>query len=243
MSFLNAEWRKLILVNYELDPSILKDYVPFGTELDLWNGKCLVSLVGFMFVNTKILGLKIPGHVNFEEVNLRFYVQRKVRDESKRGVVFIKELVPKHALTIVANSVYKEHYQTVPMKHSWIENENQQTVEYAWKSDNDWQSIKVEAEKVEKAILAGTEEEFITEHYWGYTKIKDEKSFEYEVTHPIWDCYKIIDWSVDVDFEKTYGRNFRILNSTNPTSIMLAEGSEITVENKSKITHANNVYN
>ena len=93
MSFLNAEWRKLILANYEIDPNILKKYIPAHTELDIWNGRCYVSLVGFMFVNTKMLGMKIPFHINFEEVNLRFYVKHKSKGEYKRGVVFIKEII------------------------------------------------------------------------------------------------------------------------------------------------------
>ena len=119
MSFLNAEWRKLVLVNYCIEASVLKKHVPFGTELDIREGKCYVSLVGFMFVNTKLLGVKVPFHINFEEVNLRFYVKRKAHNEWRRGVVFIKEIVPKPMLTFVANTVYKEHYETLPMKHSW----------------------------------------------------------------------------------------------------------------------------
>ena len=118
MSFLKAEWNNLALINYEIDADILKDYLPIGTEIDYWNGKCYISLVGFMFENVKILGLKIPFHTRFEEVNLRFYVKRFENNEWKRGVVFIKEIVPKPALTLVANTIYKEHYETLPMFHS-----------------------------------------------------------------------------------------------------------------------------
>ena len=123
MSFLKAEWRRLAIANYEIDPKLLETYLPYKTELDLWNGKTYVSLVGFMFKNTKVLGLKIPFHVNFEEVNLRFYVKRYEDGIWKRGVVFVKEIVPKHAVTIVANTIYNEHYQTLKMRHSRTENE------------------------------------------------------------------------------------------------------------------------
>ena len=112
MSFLKAEWRKLVLINYAVDPALLKKYLPYKTELDFWNNTCYVSLVGFLFVNTKMLGLKIPFHVNFEEVNLRFYVKHLDKGEWKRGVIFLKEIVPKAAITIVANTLYGEHYQT-----------------------------------------------------------------------------------------------------------------------------------
>ena len=117
MSFLKAEWRKLAFANYVVNPEILTKYIPYGTELDLWNDKCYVSLIGFMFLNTKLLGIKIPFHTNFEEVNLRFYVKRFDNGSWKRGVVFIKEIVPKSALTFVANSVYNENYETLPMRH------------------------------------------------------------------------------------------------------------------------------
>lgn len=133
MSFLKAEWRKLAIANYEIDKAILKDYVPYGTELDLWEEKCYISLIGFMFVNTRLLSIKIPYHTNFEEVNLRFYVKRLAGDKWRRGVVFIKEIVPKPTLTFVANTIYNENYETMPMQHSWYENNEVRAVEYKWK--------------------------------------------------------------------------------------------------------------
>jgi hypothetical protein len=103
-TFLTAEWRKLALANYVIDPKILEKYVPKGTELDIWEGKCFVSLVGFRFLNTKVKGIKVPFHVNFDEVNLRFYVKYLDGNEWKRGVVFIKEIVPKPILSFVART-------------------------------------------------------------------------------------------------------------------------------------------
>ena len=138
MSFLKAEWRKLAIVNYEIDKTILERFVPFGTELDLWKNKCYVSVIGFMFLNTKLLGVKIPFHSSFEEVNLRFYVKRFENNEWKRGVVFIKEIVPKPALTFVANMVFKENYETLKMSHVWEIEGGNQTIEYKWKKNNKW---------------------------------------------------------------------------------------------------------
>ena len=235
MSFLNAQWRKLIMVNYEIDPKLLSEFVPNHTELDLWNGKCYVSLVGFKFVDTKMLGMKIPFHINFPEVNLRFYVKHKSGDEWKRGVVFIKEIVPKAAITIVANTLYKEKYQTLPMRYDWTEKENNLSVAYQWKYKGKWQTMKVEASNQPQSIPKTSETEFITEHYWGYTKINEEKTYEYEVTHPIWEAYEVKNFELDVDYGKVYGERFSFLNESEPTSVMLAEGSEITVETMRKI--------
>lgn len=122
-TFLNAQWRKLAMINYAVNPGTLKKHIPFETELDFWNDTCYVSLVGFMFVDTKMLSLRIPFHVNFEEINLRFYVKYKDTEEYKRGVVFIKEIVPRPAITFVANTLYSENYETLKTRHSWVENE------------------------------------------------------------------------------------------------------------------------
>lgn len=232
MSFLKAQWENLALINYEIDHEILKNYIPKGTEIELWNGKCYVSLVGFMFKNVKLLGLKIPFHINFEEVNLRFYVKSFENNEWKRGVVFIKEIVPKQALTFVANTIYKEHYQTLSMKHSIQESTDSTEFTYEWKTANKWNSILIETEKNETEIEINSEAEFITEHYFGYTKINENKTFEYEVKHPKWQQLKDINTKIDVDFKATYGKEFEFLENQKPVSVLLAIGSEISVENK-----------
>jgi len=232
MSFLKAEWRKLAFANYAIDPSVLKKYVPPGTELDFWEGKCYVSLIGFMFLNTRLLGIKIPFHSNFEEVNLRFYVKRFENNAWKRGVVFIKEIVPKPALTLVANTLYKEHYETLAMQHNWKENTKNRAVVYKWKKNKQWHSFKVIAALETSEIIENSETEFITEHYWGYAKVSNSKTNEYEVTHPKWRHYKIESTQINVDFGTVYGADFEFLSSVQPNSVMLAEGSKITVERK-----------
>lgn len=238
MSFLNAEWRKLAIANYVINPATLSKYLPAGTELDLWEGKCYVSLVGFMFLNTKLVGIKIPFHVNFEEVNLRFYVKKFENGTWKRGVVFIKEIVPKPALTLVANTMYKENYETLPMLHNWEENKLERVVAYQWKKNKQWQSFKIIAAIETSEIPENSETEFITEHYWGYARVNEKTTNEYEVTHPKWRQYKVKSTEIKVDFGVVYGNDFEFLNNLNPESVMLAEGSEITVENKRTIKTA-----
>ena len=235
MNFLKAEWKNLALFNYEVDAKLLEKYVPAGTEIDLWNNKCYVSLVGFMFKNTKVLGIKVPFHVNFEEVNLRFYVKRFENGEWKRGVVFIKEIVPKKAITFIANTLYQEHYETQKMRHEIIENKNTNTFIYQWKNDKKWNTVQVETKNVLTAIEVDSEAEFITEHYFGYTKIDKDKTFEYEVQHPRWEQFEVLNHTIEIDFEKNYGSDFGFLQGTKPTSVFLAKGSEITVMNKRKL--------
>ncbi|MBL7880208.1 MAG: DUF2071 domain-containing protein [Chryseobacterium gambrini] len=230
MNFLKAEWRKLAIINYEINPEILEKYLPKGTELDFYNGKCYVSIVGFMFLNTKLLGLPIPFHRNFEEVNLRFYVKKKEGNDWKRGVVFIKEIVPKLALSFVANSIYKEHYETMPMKNIIHQKDQELLIKYSWK-DKEWHSIEISAESEPLKMENNSEFEFITEHYYGFTK-KENKTSEYEVCHPKWDYYLIKNYQLKINFQKVYGNDFECLNHRKPMSVMLAEGSEIEVKTK-----------
>src|SRR6201985_114660 len=116
--FMEARWVNLLMLNYEVPPKILAPYLPPYTVLDLWQGKALVSMVGFLFLDTKVLGVKWPFHINFEEVNLRFYVKHFDGTEWKRGAVFVSEIVPKHIIAIIANKLYREHYSAMPMRHS-----------------------------------------------------------------------------------------------------------------------------
>lgn len=232
MSFLTAEWRRLAFANYDIDPAVLKPYVPYGTELDLWEGRCYVSLIGFMFKNVRLLGIKVPFHVNFEEVNLRFYVKRFENGEWKRGVVFVKEIVPLPALTFVANTLYNEKYETRPMSHRWDETSTDRTIEYRWKIKSGWQSLQVVTGMELSEMAAGSETEFITEHYWGYASVNPSKTNEYQVTHPKWKKYEVLDYKIEADFAENYGQDFAFLNQQQPVSVMLAEGSAITIESK-----------
>jgi uncharacterized protein YqjF (DUF2071 family) len=206
--FLTAEWRKLIMANYVVDPSLLSPFLPPKTELDLWSGRCYVSLVGFMFINTRLKGFRIPFHVDFEEINLRFYA----RHNGKRGVVFIKEIVSKPIVTLMANTLYKERYETLRTDHSWIASPGTLNVEYRWKK-GDWNVLRVSSEKKPTAILEGSEEQFITEHYWGFTKVNEQSCTEYQVDHPTWEVYPVRSYSVDVDFGKVYGEPFNCLDN------------------------------
>lgn len=233
MNFLKAEWRKLAIINYEIDPEILIKYLPEGTELDFYKGKCYISLVGFMFLNTRLLGLRIPFHRNFEEVNLRFYVKKRENNAWKRGVVFIKEIVPKPALSFIANAIYNENYKTLPMKNAIAKKDHEMLVTYSWK-DKTWHSMEITADLQALPMESDSEFEFITEHYYGFTK-NDNKTSEYEVCHPQWKYYLVKDHQLTIDFERIYGKDFKFLNIQDPLSVMLAEGSEIIVKIKKYI--------
>lgn len=231
-SFMKAEWNDLLFINYEINPAVLEKYIPKGTEIDLWKGKCYISLIGFMFENVNVMGMKIPYHVNFEEVNLRFYVRRLEDGIWKRGVVFVKEIVPKHAITFVANTLYNEQYQTLPMRHERTIIDNQLNFKYEWKKNNSWNSIAVQTDNELLPIDEHSEAEFVSEHYYGYSISPRKKTVEYEVKHPRWQQYRVIDYSINVDFKTVYGDEFSFLQTLKPTSCFVAKGSKISIESK-----------
>ena len=219
------------MANYEIEPSLLADFVPNGVSLDLHDGKCFVSLVAFMFLNTKVLRVPVPFHVNFEEVNLRFYVKRETEKEIRRGVTFIKEIVPRFAIAKVARTFYGEPYEAWKMSHEKSGND----LRYDWWKGENSYYIKLEIGENTGVPDENSEGEFIIEHYWGYTKRGGNRTDEYKVEHPKWELYTIEDYEIKADFGKLYGAKFAVLNAQKPNSIFMAKGSEIAVYKGAKI--------
>ena len=228
--FLTAQWKNLIMLNYEVDPEILKPYLPAATEIDLWKGKALVSMVGFMFKETRVLGIKWPFHVNFEEVNLRFYVRHFDGKEWKRGAVFISEIVPKPVIAVIANILYKEHYRALRMRHSVTKEGLHQTrFLYEWKLNGRWNKIGATVRNSLVKIKEGSPEEFIFEHYWGYNKLTDYKTTQYQVEHIAWQVAEVKDYVFEADVAELYGEIFVPYLTGKPYSAFWANGSDIAV--------------
>jgi uncharacterized protein YqjF (DUF2071 family) len=226
--FLTANWRYLALLNFVIDPAILEPLVPPGTELDFENGETFVSVVGFLFLDTRLLGLPIPLHRDFEEVNLRFYVRKKSADTWRRGVVFVRELVPRRAIALVARAFYGEPYLAVPMSHNIEHTDGKLDVEYSWKRGRKSELLKMTASGEPQIIPAGSHAEFITEHYWGYTCFRGGCS-EYRVEHPRWKIWNAESYQFRADVASLYAEQFSESLNTPPRSAFIAEGSSIQV--------------
>jgi len=235
-TFLTAEWKHIAMLNYAIDPSILAPLVPAGTELDSWNGTHCVSVVGFVFANARVSGFSIPFHRNFEEVNLRFYVRRKSPDGWKRGVVFIKEIVPRSLIVLVAQYLYNEPYIALPMSHH-IESRagTLHSVRYNWRFDGRQNGITVVVRGGLQPLVAGSEAEFIIEHFWGYNRQRDGSTLEYQVEHPRWLYHDVAEAYLQCDVGGLYGSQFQASMSRTPQSVFLAEGSAITVHRGVKL--------
>lgn len=229
-TFLSARWENLIMANYAVNPHILKPYLPKGVELDYYNDNTYVSLVGFMFKQTSLFHIPIPFFGTFEEINLRFYVKRKEGGHIKRGVVFINETVPYKSVAWLANKLYKEHYISIPTINEIEISPSAKKIRYEWKINEAWNHIAVNAYAASEHMVPGSLEEFIFEHYYGYTKIDDQTSQEYEVMHPRWEVNKVIEYSIDCAFTSMYGNDFAFLNNHPPESVFIAQGSPVSVK-------------
>jgi hypothetical protein len=223
------------MLNYEVDPSVLQGFVPRGTELDAWAGKHFVSMVGFQFLDTKVLGLPIPFHRNFEEVNLRFYVRREVDGEVRRGVVFIKEIVPRAAIAWLARALYNENYVALPMSHEDGLDAEPRRVSYDWSLGETPCRLAVSPVGEASIPREGSEETFITEHYWGYVRQRDGSTVEYRVEHPQWPVWQGTAAVFECDVATLYGPELVPFLQGVLSSAFLAEGSAVTVSRGCKL--------
>jgi uncharacterized protein YqjF (DUF2071 family) len=229
--FLTAEWRYLLMLNFEIAPEVLLPHVPRGTELDFWHGRTFASVVGFRFLNTKLLGVPVPLHRNFDEINLRFYVRRREGDEWRRGVVFIREVVPRWMVSCVARTVYNENYVTRRMRHT-VEpptNEAPGRVTYEWRDARRWNRLSATIAGEPAPAGPESEDAFITEHYWGYTRQRDGGTAAYLVEHPPWRVWRAASAELDCDVSGFYGPEFVEALGKKPSSAFVADGSPIVV--------------
>jgi uncharacterized protein YqjF (DUF2071 family) len=226
---LTAQWKNLVIANFAVDPGLLEPLVPSGTRLDPWGDVALVSLVAFQFLDTRVYGIPIPLHRNFDEVNLRFYVRRDVGAESRRGVVFIKEIVPRWAIATTARLLYGEKYVALPMRHEVLPADVPASAEYSWRHRGAWNRLRVVPAGEPAFAVAGSEEEFITEHYWGYSKLRGGGTVEYRVEHPRWRVWSAAESLLECDAAALYGAALAGPLAARPTSAFLADGSPVIV--------------
>jgi uncharacterized protein YqjF (DUF2071 family) len=231
--FLSAQWRNLIMLTYAVDPARIIDRVPLGTTLDSWRGQALVSLVGFHFLDTKVLGAPIPFHQDFVEVNLRFYVRRVTGDEVRPGVVFIRELVPRPIVGGMARLLYREPYQVVPMR-SKVHSGPPPEVEYQWDSTGRWCTVAGSGAGEGSEPNSGSLEEFLTVRHWGYNGEQGKDTLEYRIEHPRWRVWHARNTRVECDDEALGGKDLAGQLKT-PISALIMDGSAVSIHWRNQI--------
>lgn len=231
--FLTSQWLKIAMANYAVDPGLLRPHVPAGTELDLLGGQAWISVVGLLFVDTRVLGLAIPFHRNFEEINLRIYVRRESGGDVRRAVTFIRELVPRRWVAWTARAFYGEKYLAVPMRHA-IEPGADGTsqfggITYAWGRGADECRLSARVSGDAAPIPAGSPESFIADHEWGYSRRRDGSTFEYRVEHPPWRIWRAEEMRLEGDLTPFYGSELASVLRGRPDSAFVADGSAVKV--------------
>ncbi|MGH7627157.1 MAG: YqjF family protein [Gemmatimonadaceae bacterium] len=230
--FLRAEWRYLVMLNYDIDAGLLQPLVPSGTSLDLWQGRALVSVVGFRFLRTQVAGIAVPLHGRFDEVNLRFYVRRELPDgEVRRGVVFVRELVARPAIALVARWRYNEPYRVMRMRSVAPAGRTDAPgrLIYEARLDGGWHGVAATATGAATVPAADSEPAFIANHYWGYTRQRDGGTVEYAVHHPAWRTWSAAEPRLSTGMRKMYGDPFNRALAAEPVSAFIADGSVVTV--------------
>ena len=218
------------MLNYEVDPAVLMPHVPRGTTLDDRRGRHFMSLIGFLFLDTHLLGLPAFFHQNFEEVNLRFYVRRNVGRESRAGVVFIRELVPLPLVAATARLTYNEPYRAVPMQHTLVEKSGRlQSVEYLFGRPRDQCRLAVHVTGSAQDMERGSDEEFLSERGWGYTRQRDDGTIEYRVEHARWRVWPNARSELNGPVGEFYDEPFAGILSGAPASAFVADGSAVVV--------------
>lgn len=233
-TFLTAEWKNIVMLNYSVDPHLLTRFVPAGTDLDTFEGKTYVSLIGFEFQRVRLREIPVPLHQSFEEVNLRFYVNC----QGKRGAVFLRELVPKRAVALVARLAFNESYSYAPMSHRLDRAKSGHVIaaEYSWRFGG--QSYSIEIETCDKRYLPtdGSLSQFITEHYWGYAAQRNGGCVEYAVEHPAWEVWDAKRAVFTGDAERLYGVEMSAALRKAPDSAFFVEGSAVAVSRGRRIS-------
>ncbi len=227
--FLTARWTELLLVNFPVPIDAIADLAPPGTEPDLFQGQTYVSIVGFQFRDTRVRGCAWPGHTDFAEINLRYYVRRVVDGEIRRGVVFVQEIVPRRLIAMVANRLFHENYVCRPMR-SEIEIDH---LTYVWQSSGSagrrWNTLAARIAAPFRVPPANSFDEFIVEHYWGYAQGRDGATREYRVTHEPWKVAPAADVAWDCDVAATYHTPLAKYLMSPPTSALIADGAAVEV--------------
>jgi uncharacterized protein YqjF (DUF2071 family) len=222
---LTARWEHLILATYAVESELLAEYIPKGLEPDTIDGKAFVSFVAFRFLDTRVLGVKIPMHVNFPEINLRYYVKLG----AQRGVSFIREIVPHSTTAWMARTLYNEPYVALPIRSLIKTRENLLTAEYNVEQAGRTHSVSVVAENRPFLPKPDSLAHFFKEHEWGFGRTRGGKTLGYRVEHPHWKVYPLTSYKIDVDYAALYGPKWAVLNGAEPFNVTFAHGSPIKV--------------
>lgn len=227
-SFLTAEWHHVLGVTYPVDEALLAAHLPRGARIDELDGSPRVGIVAFGFRHTRVRGLAIPGHVSFPEINLRFYV----RLHGERAVVFVREFVPRPAISLVARLFYNEPYHTIPMRETVIAPGRGPRARLGVRhrfGARHRNSIEAWACPVARAPDPGSSAYWLTHHAVGLGTARDGHARSYRVEHPVWALHAVSELRVDVDFATLYGAEWGHLAQAQPSHVTLATGSAVRI--------------
>lgn len=230
--FLTATWQDVVLLSFPVDPRALQPLLPGGVEPDLWQEQHLITLVGLHFRDVRVQGMPVPCARRYSQVNLRFYVRRRCPDGWRRGVVFVKQIVPGRLVALVARRRYQEKVAAMPVAHSSVDmpgDAGHRRIAYRWRSPWGWNSLSVAVAGDPQHPGPGSLEEFVVERYYGYNRMRDGSTLEYRVDHPSWRVRQAAYPELVCDAAGLYGAQFVESLGGLPVSALVAEGLPVAV--------------
>ncbi len=182
----HVDWTDLMFHHFEVDSVELQKKVPF--ELDLYEGKAYVSLVGFhsskLWLDkcgkwTRYVNAPFATH---DFLNLRTYVKHG----GEAGIYFLTEFVNRKVSVLLGRMVYGLPYHRGTIHYSHHLGENN------WGSVKDCRagvSLAYESGSPSSGDLCicntGTLEEFLCEKYTAYTSL-NENTLVFRILHEPW---------------------------------------------------------
>jgi len=222
---LTARWSNLVLLTYEVDPALVEPWLPGGVEADLVGGRALVSLIAFDFLDTRIRGRRIPGFVDFPEINFRTYV----RGGDRLGVVAIRELVPSPLAAAVGRLRFNEPFRAAPIESRTVSMGDELLVEHRWKWKDQGYFLRMTSDQTSVPAAAEAPAHHLLGRRWAYGRSRRGEPKVLRIEHPEWALRRVRTLDFDVDYAALYGPEWAVLNGKQPASTHLAVGSAVSI--------------
>jgi uncharacterized protein len=176
-------WYDLLFAHWEIDPELIKPFIPKNLMLDTYKGKAWIAVVPFRMSGIRLRNMpQIPFTSKFPEINVRTYVTY----QGKPGVYFLSLDASNYLAVKVANSFFYLPYFLSEMVVSsegdsiyYQSNRSRSKEEFRFKGKYQPISDVFHAE-------CGSLEYWLTERYCLYTE-KHNRLYRGEIHHKPWD--------------------------------------------------------
>jgi uncharacterized protein YqjF (DUF2071 family) len=222
-SLVSVEWRKLCFVIYSVDPALLSAHLPHGVALDMLDGRAVMTLALWEAHYPTVFGVELPSHPLSTEIALRYLV----REGARRGTVTIREDSSSPFAALAARALFREPTRHSVTRSTIHEDTGALRCSYEVERGGRLHQVRVRAATTAKQAGRDSLEYLVSQRPYGYQRSSRGELLRYDLDHPNWDSYPILESQVDFDFAALYGNEWGFLSSSTPTAVVLVEGSTV----------------